>query len=846
MVIKISFASVVKKIVMLILLMLFRAVSAQNTADSLEHWMAGFGNYANLQSSATQRWITANRIYPENSDTVLVFDTERPGVPVLNLVKMNRKQAFLGDEALVVQGSDTAEYIGLPHLNRISYAKVKKMDVLTSLKQYLVLDETGMLCLYNSSARLIVSVTGVTDYITDGKDILLAVLYENGARKIVQLKGPRVRELYTTSHSLSAVPGFRLGRYVAVTEKEMHSGKIRSVLIDLQTGRVQLPLHSLFSDADFIRITQIQGSDTFLIDYEKRVKRREDPLVDLWYTNDAHLSARKKGRDFNKYWLWKADSGPAVKLSDAVFDAWVPVSERFLLAFSRAETFDYRYSFPLYPMYLVDRYKGTEVKISQGSREAVISGSGWYIAMRDGTSLHWELIDVFTGQKSELQGEQLRLPFFTSDGRLLVFESDSGLWVYDLARRRFMPPVLEGYQTKIDNRNAGKIYEKDGTSFTAGTEDITRGAFIRTSRNGRSGYFQWLGGKTGAVIPETEYSRQQLSFTPESGRVITVEEFYNHRAQLYVYNRHRSTRTALNSGAAKRTEPGIMRKILTFRNSLGTEMKGILYYPQDFNPARKYPMVVRIYQEQGGSANKYPYPQYSGDGFNIRLLIEKGYFVYLPDTVVDARGPGIAALDCVHSAMEALQDHPNIDLDRVGLTGHSFGGYETNFIAGHSKRFRTYVSGAGMSDLTGRYFEYNAGYGINEYARIENGQFAMKVPFAEAKEKYFANNPVFFTDAVVAPVLLWAGMKDGNVRYEQTLAFYTALVRNRKDAVALFYPQGDHVLGTGSREEKDLSIRTLQWWDYFLKDRTKIPWIEKQMKNDRPSADGSQPSHVGN
>src|SRR5690606_25947769 len=139
---------------MLILLMLFRAVSAQNTADSLEHWMAGFGNYANLQSSATQRWITANRIYPENSDTVLVFDTERPGVPVLNLVKMNRKQAFLGDEALVVQGSDTAEYIGLPHLNRISYAKVKKMDVLTSLKQYLVLDETGMLCLYNSNARL--------------------------------------------------------------------------------------------------------------------------------------------------------------------------------------------------------------------------------------------------------------------------------------------------------------------------------------------------------------------------------------------------------------------------------------------------------------------------------------------------------------------------------------------------------------------------------------------------------------------------------------------------------------------------------------------------------------------
>lgn len=221
---------------------------------------------------------------------------------------------------------------------------------------------------------------------------------------------------------------------------------------------------------------------------------------------------------------------------------------------------------------------------------------------------------------------------------------------------------------------------------------------------------------------------------------------------------------------------------------------------------------------------------FSEDGSNTRLLIEKDYFVFLPDTVVDERGPGTAALDCVHSALDILEQFSYIDKTKIGLVGHSFGGYETNFIATHSDRFTTYISGAGVSHLTSRYYLYNQDYGYIEYSKIENSQYAMKLRFSEAKEKYIQNNPVYFADKIHAPILIWAGMKDRNVPYEQSLAFYIALLRERKEVIAMLYPNQGHAFDSESREAKDLNIRSLQWWDYFLKDKKEIKWINEQIK----------------
>src|SRR5690606_10115092 len=171
---------------------------------------------------------------------------------------------------------------------------------------------------------------------------------------------------------------------------------------------------------------------------------------------------------------------------------------------------------------------------------------------------------------------------------------------------------------------------------------------------------------------------------------------------------------------------------------------------------KKYPMIVHIYQKQHHRANRYLFASYyNRQGFNIRLLLENGYFVYLPDIKIQGNdGPGIGALECVNNALNAISDIKMIDQEKIGLIGHSFGGYETNFIATHSNRFAAYVAGAGIANLTQMYFSYNYGFNFPDYYRVETLQFDFHTAFANKKKQFFENNPVYFAENINAPVLL--------------------------------------------------------------------------------------------
>ncbi|MDD4639577.1 MAG: prolyl oligopeptidase family serine peptidase, partial [Bacteroidales bacterium] len=165
------------------------------------------------------------------------------------------------------------------------------------------------------------------------------------------------------------------------------------------------------------------------------------------------------------------------------------------------------------------------------------------------------------------------------------------------------------------------------------------------------------------------------------------------------------------------------------------------------------------------------------------------------------------------------------------LTGHSFGGYETDFIATHSSRFAAYVSGSGHSDILQAYHSFNYNFHFPDYVRIEANQYKMGVPFTRNKTLYFKNNPIYYAENVNAPVLLWSGLEDKNVTSDGSIAFYNALRRNGKSVVALFYKGEGHGL-RNQKAQFDLTSRILDWFDYFLKGDTNIEWISKEIKKD--------------
>lgn len=264
----------------------------------------------------------------------------------------------------------------------------------------------------------------------------------------------------------------------------------------------------------------------------------------------------------------------------------------------------------------------------------------------------------------------------------------------------------------------------------------------------------------------------------------------------------------------------------------GEMVRSALIYPAGFDSSKKYPMIVYIYENMSGLLNNYQNPSLQSTiGFNITNYSLNGYFVLLPDIIYKKGNPGISALESVKSAVHAVLEKGFINSSKIGLYGHSFGGYEANFIISQTELFSAAASGAGISDIIGYYFNISRnGIAQSEMWRFESQQYRMGNSLFDKKENYLKNNPLLNADIVNTPLLLWSGKQDRVVPYTQSVAYYLALRRLKKASVMLIYPTEDHNLKKAYNQE-DLSRKIIEWFDYFLKDKKTTQWISNGTSN---------------
>ncbi|MDX4973938.1 alpha/beta hydrolase family protein [Myroides odoratimimus] len=278
---------------------------------------------------------------------------------------------------------------------------------------------------------------------------------------------------------------------------------------------------------------------------------------------------------------------------------------------------------------------------------------------------------------------------------------------------------------------------------------------------------------------------------------------------------------------------------IDFKDKYDVPLKAMLYYPKDYDPTKKYPMIVYIYDRIHTSRSfsdrsfKSPDPL-NGVGFNHAKLNEDGYFICYIDTYVSNEGPGLSAVECVTKGVEAVTaSQPSIDKTKLGLIGHSFGGYKTSFIATHSNLFSAIVSGAGAHDFIGGFTYRFSNYRYSpDWFMAETAQYDMKQSYAENPQKYIDNSPILHAQNVNTPLLIWTGLLDENVYWENTRKMYIALLRYKKPTIALFYNDMDHGGGFDAPKQTiDLVHRVNDWFDYFLKDKHDKKWIKEGIKN---------------
>lgn len=244
-------------------------------------------------------------------------------------------------------------------------------------------------------------------------------------------------------------------------------------------------------------------------------------------------------------------------------------------------------------------------------------------------------------------------------------------------------------------------------------------------------------------------------------------------------------------------------------------VKGALLYPKDYIPGGKYPLIVSIYEREAKEINRFSLPTLNNPtGFNPALYTQNGYFVLYPDL----RYTHDNVLKTLVSDLEALldkviQEEPSVDGNKLGVIGHSFGGFQVMYAMGKTNRFKAAVAGAGISDLMDYYFTEHYKGGIGMFA-FEFAQYRTNMPLGNAN--FMLNNPLSFAHQITTPFLLWSGTHDTQVHHRNSEKMYKALWRQKKEAYLVLYDKESHALEKESNR-KDLTCRILNFFDAKLK-----------------------------
>jgi dipeptidyl aminopeptidase/acylaminoacyl peptidase len=265
-------------------------------------------------------------------------------------------------------------------------------------------------------------------------------------------------------------------------------------------------------------------------------------------------------------------------------------------------------------------------------------------------------------------------------------------------------------------------------------------------------------------------------------------------------------------------------ELIEYVNADGKTLKAILTKPEDFDPSKKYPLLVYIYEQLSNNLYRYVPPAPGGSSINVTRYVSNGYIVLQPDIVYDIGYPGDSALKCVLPATQKVISMGFIDPRRVGIQGHSWGGYQITYMITRTNLFRAVEAGASVVDMSGGYGGIRWGTGMSRAFQYEKAQSRIGVPPWENPKLYLENSPIYWIDKIKTPYLTMANDEDDAVPWQQGIQFFTAMRRLGKEAYMFTYNGEKH--GLRQREnQKHWTVHLAEYFDYFLKDAPKPDWM---------------------
>lgn len=469
---------------------------------------------------------------------------------------------------------------------------------------------------------------------------------------------------------------------------------------------------------------------------------------------------------------------------------------------------------------------------------AYFKESNWWVydlATKTHTNITVNIKEKFDGKIRKLYGDSaFGNPGWSDNDAEIIIYGEYDIWAIKpdgTSFRRLTHGQEQQIQFRIPQTYNGIGLKENFDGWKSNSINLKKELLLRAEgSDGQSGYFKWesgLGEKPMAFghqyIDQFTYANNELNF-------IYREQNFDRSPKLMFQKGAAVPQLFFQSNPQHEKYNWGKSKLIEYRNSKGTKLKGVLFYPSNYDWQKKYPMIVHIYEKQSDELHHYVNPsQFTEDGLNTAVFTSQGYFVLYPDIQLEIDNPGIAAADCTISAAKEIIARGLVNPAKIGLIGHSFGGYETTFIITQSNLFATAIAGGAITDLNSFYLTVGWDTGKPDMWRIQKEQWQMdKTPF-EDPQAFNRNSPVVGAHKITTPLLLWTGKEDRHVDWHQSLEFYLALRRLNKKHIFLLYPNEKHVI-QNQPNQKDLFDRVQQWFSYYLKDEFPASWISEGVK----------------
>ena len=400
-------------------------------------------------------------------------------------------------------------------------------------------------------------------------------------------------------------------------------------------------------------------------------------------------------------------------------------------------------------------------------------------------------------------------PHFSPDGRTIVFSSTDGVKEWIRNRNLYSVPVSGGRPnnlTKNFDEHASFVdWSPDGRYvYFYATEGVARHLYRVAARGGRAKKI--TGGRS---------VHGAFDVSPDGRTIVFMREDAGHPDELFVSQVSRYAPKQISAVNALADEYRIAdSEIITWKGADGWTIEGILTRPVDYQPGRRYPLILLIH---GGPAGVFVNSFTASAGRPVQWLAAKGYAVLMPNPrgsggygekfrKANLRDWGGKDYQDIMAGVDFVIRRGIADPEKMGVMGWSYGGFMTSWIITQTDRFKAARVGAGVTNL------YSF-YGQTDIPDFMEFYFA-SLPWTDA-EVFKKHSALYFIDRVKTPTLILHGENDLRVPLAQGRELYTALKEMGVPVEFVVYPRQGH----GVREPRlmrDVAKRTVEWFDRWV------------------------------